>query len=451
MFANLKKLILAVGAVIVLCGAAPANAKLATVGALHDYVRARWGIDVPRHHSASSLLTMRYLMQLVDAANLVLNGVAISDYANDTKYVSSAIVADTVATQAVDELIRKIVEYKFFFTPAVTENEYLFYIAAAGTFYVDWGDGKIEIVTRTSVRNYAVGHTYDTPANNYNIKLGGKATAYGTDATAAISFNGNASRLSAFDGCLGCIFSTIEDETVAESARQPRFRATFANNSALTGQIPEKLFDNVHGAPVSYMFSQTFSGCAGLTGKIPSGLFGGIKGAPAVRMYSQAFTRCAGLSGEIPDRLFGVFDGAPAEYMFFDTFLGCSNLSGPIPENLFAGIKGEGQTGMFQSTFYGCSKLTSIPQNIFAGIDPNGTYKSSMFMWTFRGIGVTGGYSPKIGDKYLYEIWPTVVGTGAAYSGCSALYDYQCIPVAWGGAGKKNPGECEPVATTVGE
>lgn len=414
-YADLAVVFIAVSAgfcAAMLC--APAHAGLATVGAVHDYVREKWGVEVLRNHADSNLISMAYLMQLVDAANEKLNGFVSSDYEIDGNYVPAQLVGASVGKEAADTLIEKV-EWKFFFTPAATTNTYSFSISAAGHFYIDWGDGEKEFICKRDVNARTISHTYPagTAANTYEIKLGGHATKYTTAITGAISFDNDASRLSAIAGCLGCVFSTIDDETVPTNARQPRFCNTFYASEKLAGEIPENLFDGVHGAPVKSMFRCTFCGCSGLTGSIPEKLFSGIVGAPANDMFGA-------------------------------TFSGCSGLTGDIPSGLFAGIKGAPVEWMFDSTFRNCQNITSVAEDLFQGIDPTGSSKAYMFLQTFQYCYKLTGYSPKIGGKYLYEIWSN--GGSYTFSGATNLSDYACIPKGWGGGGTKQPGECEPVA-----
>lgn len=374
MFRCLKKLILTTAAAAVL--ATPAHAGIATVGAAHDYVQKKWGVEIPRAHADSNIINMRYLMQLVDRANFMINWAQTSDFTNDEKYATGSIVGKDVAKQAIDKLIEKI-KFEFFFTPETNDNEYSFSMNATGRFLIDWGDGEREFFMPTKTGRASYSHTYKDSASNYEISLGGKATGYSPHAyDATISFSDTNSHIRNMRGCLGCIFSTLE----SGGTRQPHFYSTFYNNKALDCEIPENLFDGIEGAPMNYMFTHMFNGCSELRGRIPENLFSGINGAPTLNMFNS-------------------------------TFAGCKKLTGPIPEKLFAGLDGPAAQGMFYSTFSNCTGLT--------------------------------GPSAKIGDKYLYEIWTDVPSQGT-YSGAKQLSDYACIPVSWGGAGTKQPGECEP-------
>ena len=282
-------------------------------------------------------------------------------------------------------------EYPFELTTTSSTTSYSFKISAAGTFYVNWGDGSAyEKITKNETTAQTISHTYATAAA-YHIKIGGKATAYSTDEwTAVISFEepydsaSNYYKLAGISGNLGAIFPTLADGS------QPRFNRTFMYCENLAGEIPENLFTGISGAPIKSMFDSTFFGCSSLTGSIPAGLFSGISGKPDTSMFAYTFNECSGLTGSIPENLFAGISGAPASSMFVGTFHSCSGLTGSIPENLFAGISGAPASVMFRITFNGCSGLTgSIPANLFAGI--SGAPAANMFDGTFgRCTGLTG-------------------------------------------------------------
>ena len=387
-------------------------------------------------------------------------------------------------------------EYPFELTTTSSTTSYSFKISAAGTFYVNWGDGSTyEKITKNDTTTQTISHTYATAAA-YHIKIGGKATAYSTDEwTAVISFEepydsaSNYYKLAGISGSLGAIFPTLADGS------QPRFNRMFMYCENLAGEIPEKLFSGISGAPTKSMFDSTFFGCSSLTGSIPAGLFSGISGKPATSMFAYTFNSCSGLTGSIPEKLFSGISGAPASSMFEGTFYRCSGLTGSIPEKLFAGISGAPASRMFRTTFYRCSGLTgSIPEKLFAGISgapaqsmydgtfdscsgltgevPSGLFgelsgapASSMFEGTFyRCSGLTGeiplglfgnlsgtpanqmfqqtfynctgltGKSARNPDgTYLYDVFPSATSTQVSgmYSGVTGLSDYASIPSAW--------------------
>ena len=454
MFGIVKKLIqttVVATATVLGVPAGAAHAGLASVGAVHDYVNKVWGVDIPRTHAASNLLNMKYLMQLVDAANEELNGFPTSNFANNDKYATTQIAADITATTAVDTLIKPKCQPdltdSFCFIPASTSKTYSFQISAAGDYTIDWGDGKSDRIEKTNTSLTTYSHTYANAASRHRILLTGQATAYNTSVSvAAISFKESSAKLSSMTGCLGCIFSTIDDTTVPTNQRQPTFYQSFLGNSGISGKIPENLFAGIYGEPVSSMFYHTFNGYSGLTGEIPENLFAGLQGKPVILLFESTFNGCSGLTGTIPEKLFSGIQGTPAAYMFRDTFSGCTALTS-IHENLFSGLKGAPIEALFYGTFRSCRGLTSIPKKLFANITPTGNYRNYMFINTFSGCTNLTGPSAKIGDKYLYEIWPNVSGQNT-YNSATKLSDYDCIPTGWGGGGTKQPGQCEPAVDT---
>ena len=222
-------------------------------------------------------------------------------------------------------------DYPFTVTVETRSGEdYDFYISAAGTFYVNWGDGsKYEKIVKADTSKQTIRHTYSAKGT-YTVKLGGLATAYPTG-VAAVDFADGPDGyiddyyLTEITGSLGKIFPTLADGS------QPNFYRTFWYCTQLKS-IPAELFDGVHGAPVAGMFRDTFYNCPKLT-KIPTGLFSGISGAPAESMFAGTFYACSGLTGEIPLGLFGNLSGSPAEYMFQSTFAYCSGLTGASARN----------------------------------------------------------------------------------------------------------------------
>ena len=325
--------------------------------------------------------------------------------------------------------------YDFYLITTSDTDIFAMQISAAGEFYIDWGDGKSEWITKSDTTNMTFGHKYASKGV-YNIRLGGQATAYNTSTnTAAISFNVGPSsgasksvietKIASIDGSLGAIFGTLSSDT----NNQPRFYQTFYKATNMTGAIPENLFAGISGAPASSMFRNTFYGCSGLT-SIPSELFAGISGAPASYMFYGTFSGCSGLTS-IPAGLFAGISDAPAYGMFSGTFSGCSGLTGAIPDGLFAGISGAPAQYMFYSTFDGCSGLTSIPENLFGNI--SGTAQSNMFYRTFNNCTSLTGPSARINGQYLYEIWPdaTTSQVNDMYYNASKLSDYSNIPSNW--------------------
>ena len=468
---------------------------VANVEYIHNAIRDKWGVELTTAANPRMVANMEYLMTAVDVVNEHLNGYKYSDYANNEIYATRQ-VADTVATDfAVSELI---INADWPFEITTTEissgDTFEYILGAAGTFYINWGDGTVEKIERDNTEMGLYSHTYKT-AGTYKIRFRGSATGYLQSDSADWTVIGFASNhyIAGISGSLGAIFGTLPDGS------NPRFVQMFRGCANLTGSIPENLFAGITGTPEAYMFSRTFYGCRSLTGSIPGNLFAGISGVPAGYMFYEmfyscsrltgsipenlfagitgtpaqfmfdgTFFACSGLTGSIPEKLFVGISGAPASSMFSSTFSGCNGLTGAIPENLFAGISGAPASQMFSRTFYGCSSLTgsipgnlfagiagtpaftmfgetfrgcsgltgAIPENLFAGI--SGTPANNMFSGTFNGCSGLTGYSPKIDGKYLYEVWPDATRSQVdnMYYNCTGLTDYPCIPTAWGGLGK---------------
>ena len=417
----MKKILFAIfGCFVALCAHA---AQIVNVDYIHKIIQQEWDVTVPiRTNNIMAAANMKYLLTAIDVANEILNGEKTTDYGNGEFATLQA--ADTVATnQAVETLIKKEIEYKFYLTfNRVLSPQFGINISAAGEFVIDWGDGTIETINKTNTTNTTYLHDYST-TGEYTIGIGGQATAYNTDPyTATISFPSDfVYDIFSIDGSLGAIFSTLPDGS------QPRFYNTFFSVGVST--VPAELFTGISGAPVKNMFAGTFS--LSLLRTIPDGLFAGISGAPAEGMFSGTFRDCSGLTGTIPAGLFGNLTGAPAGQMFNSTFYGCSGLTGAIPDGLFGNLTGAPAAYMFQYTFYGCSKLTSIPENLFGNI--SGTAQNYMFSSTFYNCTSLTGPSARINGQYLYEIWPDATSgqVGDMYYRATGLSDYSSIPDVW--------------------
>ena len=445
----MKKVLFAlIGCFVAICAHA---AQIVNVDYIHKLIQQEWDVTVPiRTDNVMAAANMKYLLTAIDVANQILNGEKTTDYGNGEFATLQAV--DTIATnQAVETLIKKEIEYEFSVTIDIEKannnclifggeeemtSEHGISLSAAGTFYIDWGDGTTETIKKTDTEPTYHLHDYGTKSGVFTIRIGGKATDYNDDDfMPSIGFSNGDSMcaiishgISSIDGSLGAIFSTLPDGS------QPRFSYLFKNCYHLTGTIPENLFAGISGAPASYMFDYTFYGCRGLT-SIPAGLFAGISGAPASYMFNGTFENCSGLTS-IPSDLFAGISGAPASFMLDNTFSNCGGLSGAIPAGLFAGISGAPAVHMFYRTFWGCSGLTSIPENLFGNI--SGPAQYYMFSRTFYDCTSLTGPSARINGQYVYEIWPdaTEGQVGDMYENATGLDDYRCIPTVWGGGGK---------------
>ena len=360
----MKKILFAIfGCFVALCAHA---AQIVNVDYIHKIIQQEWDVTVPiRTNNIMAAANMKYLLTAIDVANEILNGEKTTDYGNGEFATLQA--ADTIATnQAVETLVRKEDKSPKFFLTTTSTNSFSFQISAAGKFYVDWGDGKTETITKPDTTDTTYTHNYDT-ANTYTIGIGGRATAYNTStSTAAIRFNTYSSetKIASIDGSLGAIFGTLSSDT----NNQPRFYRTFYNASNMKGTIPANLFAGISGAPASSMFRETFYNCRGLTGAIPDGLFAGISGAPAKDMFRGTFRVCSGLTS-IPENLFGNISGTAQSYMFQGAFMNCTSLTGPsarINGKYLYEIWPDATTSQVDNMYYnatGLSDYANIPSD----------------------------------------------------------------------------------------
>ena len=335
----MKKLILFLFMLII---APVQSAQIANVDYIHTAIADKWDITIPYNREITNVgvaANMKYLLTAVDVANEILNGEKTTDYGNGE--FATMVAADTVATDtAVETLIQKnaYTGYKFIATIdlgsyddnkgywwGLPVTEFGFKLGAAGTFYVDWGDGTTETIKKANTDAVTYTHDYGTTNGIYTVKIGGMAIDYSDDEyTPAIAFNVDVGGMSAYSqaiteisGSLGAIFPTLSDGS------QPRFPGLFYDASF--AEIPPELFEGIHGAPVSNMFYLAFAYNDNLTG-IPENLFSGIVGS-APYMFRSTFEWCYFLTG-IPENLFsGVTD--LAEGVFKTTFSDCGSLTGP--------------------------------------------------------------------------------------------------------------------------
>ena len=382
------------------------SAEMVNVEYIHQYLNARWGIDLPYNPELKNpkvAANMEYLLTVVDIANEYLNGEKTTSYG--TGEYATKLAADTIATNtAIDTLVRG----PFTMTTTPDTTSYSMTIGAAGTFVINWGDGEIETIRNKPLGNTVYSHTYDAPGE-YDITLGGRATDYAIidpDASEIptltfvwmdLTASEVPTNLAKISGRLGRVFPTLEN------GKNPNFTASFAN--APITEIPAELFDGIHGAPVLGMFTGTFMNTQ-IT-SVPANLFGELNGDGAPNMFSSTFAECKQLqtvegplfsgtitpaqsmfsstfSGSgltnIPADLFAGVQGAPAEWMFSSTFSN-SGLTN-IPADLFAGVRGAPAEYMFSNTFYN-TNITSVPANLFGEL--NGDGAPNMFSRTFSG------------------------------------------------------------------
>ena len=189
----MRKILLGIfGGLLAVCANA---AQVANLDYVHKLIAQKWDISVPiRADNPMQVANMKYLLTAIDVANEILNGEPTTNYGNGE--FATLHAADTVATiQAVDTLVRKIDKGPEFTLTTIDDTDsFSFSISAAGKFYVDWGDGKRQTITKPDTTDTTYSHTYNT-SKSYTIKLTGQATAYNTSAsTAAISFYVNSAQ-----------------------------------------------------------------------------------------------------------------------------------------------------------------------------------------------------------------------------------------------------------------
>jgi len=196
------------------------SAEMVNVEYIHQYLNARWGIDLPYNPELKNpkvAANMEYLLTVVDIANEYLNGEKTTSYG--TGEYATLAAADTVATNtAIDTLVRG----PFTMTTTPDTTSYSMIIGAAGTFVINWGDGEIETIRNKPLGNTVYSHTYDAPGE-YDITLGGRATDYAivdldTSEFPTVSFlwadlmGGEVpTNLAKISGRLGRVFPTLEN------------------------------------------------------------------------------------------------------------------------------------------------------------------------------------------------------------------------------------------------
>ena len=168
---------------MVFLGSAVYAGPVVNVGYIHDLIAQQWGIEVPYNQELTDLsvvANMEYLLAAIDVANKKLNGWPTTSYAR-TEYATTA-AADSVAT---NEAVKTLIKYMGApFKIKTTEDtvEFSLSISAKGKFYINWGDGKEDVIDRADTNETLYSHTYELPGE-YDIEMGGKATAYNSSNT----------------------------------------------------------------------------------------------------------------------------------------------------------------------------------------------------------------------------------------------------------------------------
>ncbi|MBR2342476.1 MAG: hypothetical protein IKA73_03390 [Alphaproteobacteria bacterium] len=395
----------------------------ANIEYVHKMIAHVWGLEIPYNPELKNpryAANMEYLLAAVDVANEMLNGYKTTDYKSDPKYATRYIADTLVTNKAVHELIS--VEWPFWMETMETDY-FAFVIGAAGNYMVDWGDGTIQNIAITEQdsidgTNILVEHNYNE-SGKYKVRLKGRATFYPpmlyewNGAAGGVLFFcsywicGTPEMVAQVGGNLPQIFPTLADGT------NPSFAMLFSGTSNLNQQIPESLFYGLTGEARDGMFYATFMN-SGFTGMIPEKLFRDVRGTPAKNMFAYTF-RTSNLTGEIPGTLFA---GLRGEVNFEEN-----------PDDAYA----NGPMSLFFNTFSE-SKFTKIGSGLFDGggitYDANNGWEH--FIDTFTDCVDLTGESAKIGDQYLYEIWPDA-SDPFTYKNATGLSDWCQIPYVWRG------------------
>ena len=338
-------------------------------------------------------------------------------------------VAETCTSSQIDTGT-SCVDTKFTVTTTGLTNKtgktFKFVLSAAGTFYVDWGDGSVaNTIIRDNTTPEEYSHTYATDGEK-TIKFAGLATEYNTvnyandkdPSGAAIRFSASSNTVSSgkggsptlvksFDGSVGSIFPTL-----GENENQIPIFFEFCLGCTNLTSISDNLFSGVTGAKKN-MFRSIFDKCSNLK-IIPANLFSGVNGS-AESMFRSAFYDCSSLTN-LPEGLFaGINGGAP--YMFKYTFFGAGKKapglkSTYIPAHLFDGAHGQNPTEFMLQIFNSSGLLTSCPE----GTEP-----------------VTTGYESQWNGKVACQLPTNLECEGATYKSgnicleCPTGYDYDTI------------------------
>ena len=263
-----------------------------------------------------------------------------------------------------------------------------FLLVAAGEFEVDWGDGTVESISRstaqsvvyTTAANYT--HTY-AESGTYTVKITGAATEFATASTNvnSICFYSYASYLTELYANLDQVFPDTDSRTfvsmcrdcsvleninliVSGEAHNAIFFATFQGCSSL--QTVPALFKKMTGTPSGAMYAYTFFNCTSLI-SVPKGLFGSLSGVPASSIFAYTFSGCTGLidiSGGFENWEFEI---DTASNSMIRTYNGCSAATSASPADK-NGVKfyDWDNTATDLNTFLGATLLSdysTIPVN----------------------------------------------------------------------------------------
>ena len=150
-------------------------AEMATIGYVHGLLERNYGVFVPMNDTLTDAdkdtpVNMKYLLTVVDIANEFITGVR-TNYAGTVYATDDA--ADTVATiRAYDTLLKEVeaVDYEYPFEMTVSGGTLSFTISAQGEFYIDWGDGAQETITKPDTTNKTYSHSF-TGYDSHSVRL----------------------------------------------------------------------------------------------------------------------------------------------------------------------------------------------------------------------------------------------------------------------------------------
>ena len=313
------------------------------------------------------------------------------------------------------------VETTIFTANDSNNNYFAFRLSAAGTFYIDWGDGNVEYIERTdNLTNEIYSHTYTTN-DAKTIHFGGVPMGYNSDdymatlqfgSQAGTDWTGNSvnnnllpvsseysrHKVKKLTGSATTLLKRIS--TVTSYTRLPSFYSVFAECDNLSS-VSNELFNLYNGTigiyyPRTAMFAYTFYNCVNLNLSNNGALFNHIhNGAP--ELFANTFRGCSKLKYVSSDTFYGITDGYrsmfdgtfadcssllwpytnfrvtnPAKLMFHSTFENCTSIRAFGPVVFAPGLTGVAAEGMYEDMFKGCTNLSgSVPTSLFANITPS--------------------------------------------------------------------------------
>ena len=279
-----------------------------------------------------------------------------------------------------------------------------------GSLTVDWGDGTVAELTKSSINNSNLAvcrHQYSNPGVYYITvhsddwsEVSAMTNQDGTTAAASwyassIYYRQNTlvkvfTRLPAFSGMrfYSGAYSTF-------SSASNSVARLYCSCSNLT-DIPENLFELL---PNTANFFRCFAAC-GKLGEIPAALFAGNASADT---FQYCFAGCTSAAG-IPA---GLFDACTLTTDFSCCFYNCSSINS-IPSGLFANCP---NVTTFASCFYGCSKLAAVPSGLF-----NANTLVTTFASCFYGCSSLASI-----PEGLFVSCPDVTTFASCFYGCSKI------------------------------